>query len=70
MDKHLHLLWRKRVAPDMPDVLTSNWGQGEGKPLVAYYIRKYFKPMRVSELGICEDCQNIYEVSYVRKKDC
>lgn len=45
--------------PGMPHVLTKSWGQGEFETVAAANIRKYFKPMSVNELGVCEDCQKI-----------
>lgn len=46
--------------PSLPEVLTSSWGQGEIKTVAADHIRKFFKPMCVNELGICEDCQKVH----------
>ncbi len=43
--------------PDLPKELTANWGQGEYTTASARYIRKYFRPMKVNELGMCEICE-------------
>lgn len=45
--------------PELPDKLTKNWGQGEIETAGAQNIRRYFKPMKVNELSICEDCQKV-----------
>lgn len=45
--------------PNMPEMLTANWGQGEVKTVKAHYIKKYFKPMSVNDLGMCEVCQKL-----------
>lgn len=45
--------------PNMPEVLTANWGQGEVRTAKAYYIKKYFRAMSVNDLGICETCQKV-----------
>lgn len=43
--------------PDMPEKLTRNLGQGEFATVSAQTIRKYFNPLKVNELGICEVCE-------------
>jgi len=44
--------------PSLPKNLTSNLGQGEYETAGAQYLRKYFQPLIVNELSICEICQN------------
>ncbi len=46
--------------PSLPKNLTSNWGQGEYETASAQYLRKYFQPLIVDELSICEICQNCF----------
>ncbi|MCI9486342.1 MAG: hypothetical protein HFI64_05045 [Lachnospiraceae bacterium] len=48
--------------PDMPEELTRNFGQGEFITMAAQNIRKYFAPLRVNEVGICETCQRFYRL--------
>ncbi len=43
--------------PDMPEDLTRNCGQGEFVTAAAPNIRRYFKPLRVNEAGMCETCE-------------
>ena len=43
--------------PEMPEILTRNIGNGEYPTFGAYNIRRYFQPLAVNELGICEECQ-------------
>lgn len=45
--------------PDMPEVLTTRWGQGEHETEGAYNIRKYFRPLNVNEIGLCENCARL-----------
>ena len=40
--------------PDLPEALINKWGD---ETAAAYHIRKYFRPMKVNEVSICEDCQ-------------
>ena len=48
--------------PELPEDLTDNWGQGEYTTLAARFIRKYFNPLKVNELGICETCQKFNHI--------
>lgn len=41
----------KGYDPSMPEQI------GEG--LGAYYIKKFFKPLKLNESGMCETCQRI-----------
>lgn len=43
--------------PSLPKNLTKNWGQGEYETAGAQNLRKYFQPLSVNELNICEICQ-------------
>ena len=43
--------------PELPEILTSNFGNGEYPTFGAYNIRRYFQPLAVNEFGICEECQ-------------
>ena len=43
--------------PEMPEVLTRRSGTGEHWTVAAQNIRKYFQPLRVNELSICDMCQ-------------
>jgi hypothetical protein len=49
--------------PNMPETLTrrDKMRQGEYETLSAYNIRKYFNPMAVNDMGLCEDCQKMRE---------
>lgn len=43
--------------PELPRVLTTNWGQGETITAAAQTLRKYFQPLEVNEISLCETCQ-------------
>jgi len=45
--------------PELPDVLTTNGLQEEIETAGARNIRRFFQPLPVNDLGICEDCQKI-----------
>lgn len=45
--------------PNLPEKLTRNWGQGEITTFAAQNIRKYYNPLNVNELGICEACEKL-----------
>ena len=45
--------------PMLPQHLTSNFGQGEFKTAKAQYLRRYFQPLAVDEMGMCEVCQKL-----------
>lgn len=45
--------------PELPETLTRNCGQGEFDTVSARYIRKYFNPLKINELGMCEVCEKI-----------
>lgn len=45
--------------PKLPKSLTRNLGQGEFSTISAQNIRKYFNPMSINELGMCETCQKL-----------
>jgi hypothetical protein len=51
----------------MPETLTrrDKMRQGEYETLSAYNIRKYFNPMAVNDMGLCEDCQKMREKSKI-----
>lgn len=42
--------------PELPEALINKWGI---ETAAAYNIRKYFRPMKVNEVSICEDCQKV-----------
>ena len=44
--------------PDLPETLINKWGN---KTMGAYNIRKYFRSLKVNEVGICEECQRVQE---------
>ena len=46
-------------APELPEVLTKNSGTGEYGTMAAQNIRRYFQPLRVNELSICDICQKM-----------
>lgn len=48
--------------PNLPEVLTTNWGQGECITFKAQYIRKYFNPLKVNEFGMCKTCQKLNHI--------
>ena len=48
-----------RYKPELPDNLTTRDGRGESKTAFAQYIRRYFQPLKVDELSICEECQKV-----------
>lgn len=49
--------------PNMPEVLTANWGQGEVKTAKAYYIRKYFHAMIWESVKRVKKSKADYEAS-------
>lgn len=44
----------KGYNPDMPDKITVVESSME-----VYFIKKYFKPLKINEKGLCEICENI-----------
>lgn len=44
-------------SPSMPEKITTNWGQGECITVASQHLRKYFQPLAVNEIGVCEICQ-------------
>ena len=47
--------------PDMPDKITSRDGSGEYNTVFSRNIKKYFSPLRVNDMGMCDICQKILE---------
>lgn len=45
--------------PDLPDNITTRDGRGEVETFGAQSIRRYFQPLKVNELSICEECQKV-----------
>ena len=43
----------KGYKPDMPEKISTQEGS-----LEVYYIKKYFKPLKLDESGLCEFCAN------------
>lgn len=47
-------------SPDLPQNITTNFGQGEFITAKAQFIRKYFSPLEVDEMSICKTCQKFF----------
>lgn len=45
---------RKGYKPDLPETISTVEGA-----LDVYYLKKYFKPLKLNENGLCEVCQKI-----------
>lgn len=45
--------------PELPEVLSRSSRMGEHWTAAAQNIRKYFQPLQVNELSICDVCQKI-----------
>lgn len=43
--------------PTLPDIITSNDGNGEYETFAAQNLRRYFQPLELNETGICKVCQ-------------
>jgi len=41
----------------LPTVITTKLGKEECDTVAAQNIRRYFQPMDVNEMGVCETCQ-------------
>ena len=48
---------RKGYNPDMPDKITTIDGS-----LEVYFIKKYFKPLQLSENGLCPQCERVIKL--------
>lgn len=46
--------------PDMPDKITSRDGNGEYDTVFSRNIKKYFFPLRVNDMGMCDTCQKYW----------
>lgn len=49
----------KGYNPKLPKELTSRGGTGEYITASARNLRRYFQPLSVNELGICETCEKV-----------
>ena len=47
--------------PDMPDVITSRDGNGEYRTVFSRNIKKYFSPLKLDDMGMCEICRRRWE---------
>ena len=45
----------KGYKPSLPDKITTVEGSFE-----VYYIKKYFKPLEINEMGLCKVCSRLY----------
>lgn len=43
--------------PDMPEKIDNSGNQG----IMKYNVMRYFKPLPVDDIGMCEQCQQNYE---------
>ncbi len=50
--------------PDMPDKITSRDGNGEYNTVFSRNIKKYFSPLRVNDMGMCDICQKYREENH------
>lgn len=50
--------------PDMPYKITSRDGNGEYDTVFSRNIKKYFSPLRVNDMGMCDICQKYWEENH------
>ena len=50
--------------PDMPDKITSRDGNGEYNTVFSRNIKKYFSPLRVNDMGMCDICQKYWKENH------
>ena len=50
--------------PDMSDKITSRDGNGEYNTVFSRNIKKYFFPLRVNDMGMCDICQKYWRENH------
>ena len=49
---------------DMPEKITSRDGNGEYNTVFSRNIKKYFSPLRVNDMGMCDICQKYWRENH------